>query len=142
MAKIIGVCDVYESLTHTRSWRGRMLPNAALCLMIEEEERRFESGIVKNLIEALSLFPTGSFVRLSSGEIGRVILTNPGLPTRPQVKILVDAQGFRLAGPKIVNLATQPILYIAEAVDETRIPTSDQRLLLELRAQRWWVKGL
>ncbi|HRY30432.1 MAG TPA: HD domain-containing phosphohydrolase [Elusimicrobiota bacterium] len=141
-ARIIGVCDVYEAVTHPRPQRPRALPHQALRVMIEEHERSFEPGIVKTLIESLSLYPTGSFVRLSSGEIGRVIFTDPGLPTRPKVKMLLDARGNRLPGPKIVNLALQPILYVADAVDETQIQTSDKRLLLELRAQRWWVKGL
>jgi HD-GYP domain-containing protein (c-di-GMP phosphodiesterase class II) len=141
-AKIVGACDVYEAVTHPRPWRGRTLPHTALRLMIEEHESAFDPGVVKSLIEALSLYPPGSFVKLSSGEIGRVISLNPGLPTRPQVKLLLDARGSRLPGPKNVNLALQPILYIADAVDETQAPTPDQRLLLELRAQRWWVKGL
>ncbi len=142
LAKIIGACDVYEAVTHPRAWRSRILPHNALRHMIQEHEKAFEPGIIKTLIEALSLYPPGSFVRLSSGEIGRVVFTNPGLPTRPKVKLLLDAQGGRLPKPRIVNLATQPILYVAEAVDETALKTPDQRLLLELRAQRWWVRGL
>lgn len=141
-AKLVGVCDVYESVTHARAWRGRTLPHTALRHLIEEHESAFDPGVVKTLIEALSLYPPGSFVKLSSGEIGRVVALNQGLPTRPHVKLLLDARGARLAGPKLVNLALQPVVYVADAVDETQIPTADQRLLMELRAQRWWVKGL
>ncbi len=141
LAKLVGVCDMYESLTHMRAWRSRLLPHHVLRVMIEEHERTFEPGLVKSLVEALSLYPPGSFVRLSSGDIGRVVAVNHGLPTRPIVKVLVDAQGQRVAAPKVVNLATHPILYVSDAVDETKLPTSDQRLLLELRAQRWWVRG-
>jgi HD-GYP domain-containing protein (c-di-GMP phosphodiesterase class II) len=140
-AKIVGVCDMYESLTHMRAWRSRLLPHHVLRVMIEEHERTFEPGLVKSLVEALSLYPPGSFVRLSSGDVGRVVAVNQGLPTRPKVKVLVDAQGQRLPSPKVINMATHPVLYISDAVDETKLPTSDQRLLLELRAQRWWVRG-
>lgn len=141
LAKIVSVCDMYESLTHMRAWRSRLLPHHVLRVMIEEHERTFEPGLVKSLVEALSLYPPGSFVRLSSGEVGRVVAVNQGLPTRPKVKVLVDAQGQRIAAPKVVNLAAHPVLYVADAVDETKLATSDQRLLLELRAQRWWVRG-
>jgi hypothetical protein len=141
LAKLVGVCDMYESLTHMRAWRSRLLPHHVLRVMIEEHERTFEPGLVKSLVEALSLYPPGSFVRLSSGEVGRVVAVNQGLPTRPRVKILVDAQGQRASAPRVINLATHPILYVADAVDETKLPTADQRLLLELRAQRWWVRG-
>lgn len=141
LAKVVSVCDMYESLTHMRAWRSRLLPHHVLRVMIEEHERTFEPGLVKVLVEALSLYPPGSFVRLSSGEVGRVVAVNPGLPTRPKVKVLVDAQGRRSSAPRVVNLAAHPVLYISDAVDETKLPTSDQRLLLELRAQRWWVRG-
>jgi HD-GYP domain-containing protein (c-di-GMP phosphodiesterase class II) len=141
LAKLVGVCDMYESLTHMRSWRSRLLPHHVLRVMIEEHERTFEPGLVKSLVESLSLYPPGSFVRLSSGDVGRVVAINKGLPTRPKVKVLVDSQGRRVAAPSVLNLAAHPILYVADAVDETKLPTSDQRLLLELRAQRWWVRG-
>jgi HD-GYP domain-containing protein (c-di-GMP phosphodiesterase class II) len=141
LAKIVSVSDMYESLTHMRAWRSRLLPHHVLRVMIEEHERTFEPGLVKSLVEALSLYPPGSFVRLSSGEIGRVVAVNNGLPTRPKVKILVDARSQRVAAPRVVNLAAHPVLYVSDAIDETKLTTSDQRLLLELRAQRWWVRG-
>ena len=131
-----------QALTHVRAWRPRYLPHDALRLLIEQHESSFESGVVKAWIETISLYPTGSFVRLNSGEIGRVIFTNAGLPTRPRVKVLIDGKGNHLSKPRYVNLAAQPIAYITDAVNEEKIQSRDQRLLLELRAQRWWVKGL
>ncbi len=142
MARIVGVCDVYEAVTHLRPWRQRALPHEALRLLIDRHEQEFEPGIVKLLIESLSLYPPGSYVRLNSGDVGRVLFTSPGLPTRPIVRLILDSRGERIAAPRVINLGTQPILYVAEAVDETRLACSDQKMLLELRAQRWWVKGL
>lgn len=141
-ARIVGVCDVYEAVTHVRPWRQRALPHEALRLLIDRHEQEFEPGIVKLLIESLSLYPPGSYVRLNSGDVGRVLFTSPGLPTRPVVRLIVDSRGERIAAARVINLATQPILYVAEAVDETRLVCTDQKMLLELRAQRWWVKGL
>jgi HD-GYP domain-containing protein (c-di-GMP phosphodiesterase class II) len=142
LAKVVGVCDVYEALTHDRAWRPRLLPHDALARLIEEHEASFDAGLIKQLIETLSLFPPGSYVRLSTGDVARVLEPNPGLPTRPKVRVALDSQGRRPAAAAVLNLATQPLVYIAEVVDETRLPAADARLAAELRAQRWWVKGL
>ncbi len=141
-ASIVGLCNLYESLTHPRSWRERFLPHHALLTLTDEYEKEFEQGLVKKFFEAMTLYPTGSFVRLNTGEIAKVIFTNPAVPTRPKIKVLVDAKCKRMSQPKLFDLTTHPVSYIAEAVDETKVQTDDKLLLMELRAQRWWVKGL
>lgn len=141
-AKIIGLCDVYEALTHLRPWRPRAMPHDVLRSLIEKNPAEFDDGLIRALVNALSLYPPGSFVRLSTGEIGRVLSVTPGLPLRPKVWVMIDAQGARVDTTRVVNLLTRPTLYVTDAVDETKIKTSDQRLSLALRAQRWWVKGL
>jgi len=55
---------------------------------------------------------------------------------------MIDEKGGRVDGQRVVNLGTKPGTFITEAVDETKIKTTDQRLALALRAQRWWVRGL
>lgn len=142
LAKIISLVDSYEAVTHVRAWRGRALPHEAIRLLIARHETEYDPTTVKALIESLSLYPPGSYVRLNNGEVGRVIFTNRDLPTRPRLKMILDPQGVRYSQIKMLNLATHPILYVAEPVDETRMACADQRLLLELRAQRWWAKGL
>jgi HD-GYP domain-containing protein (c-di-GMP phosphodiesterase class II) len=141
-AKIIGLCDVYEALTHMRPWRPRAMPHDVLRSFIEENPAGFEDGLIRAFVNALSLYPPGSFVRLSSGEIGRVLSATSGLTLRPKVWVMIDAQGARVDTTRVINLVTRPTLYITDAIDETKIKTSDQRLSLALRAQRWWVRGL
>lgn len=141
-AKIISLVDVYESLSHARPWRPRMLPHDVLRQLIEEPASEFDPGLLRLLVEALSLYPPGSYVRLNTREIGRVASVNAGLPLRPRLSLFVDGDGRRLDAPQPVNLAVTPDRFITEAVDETKIKTADARLALELRAQRWWVKGL
>jgi HD-GYP domain-containing protein (c-di-GMP phosphodiesterase class II) len=142
LARLVGLCDVYEAVTHPRPWRPRTLPHDALRIMIEEQEALFEPGLVRSLIELLSLYPPGSFIRLNSGEVGRVVQAFPGLPSRPKVKLMADGKGARLNPPVYANLAAQPAHYVSAPVDETTLDTPDPRLRLELRAQRWWIKGM
>lgn len=137
-AQIVGLCDTYESITHPRAYRGRRLPHETLRKLIELSGEAFDGALIKKLWETLSLFPPGSFVRLNTGEIGRVADINRNLPTRPVVRILLNAAGSRVKEERTVDLSKASGLVVEKAVDECSLKMADRRLLLELRAQKWW----
>lgn len=141
-AKIIGMMDAYEAMTHARPWRARTLPHLILRKMVEENQDEFDVLLIRTFVECLSFYPPGTFVRLNSGDIGRVSSPTRDLPLRPRVWVFMDAAGRRLEAPRLVSLSSSPTLFIVDAVDETTLKTADPRLSLELRAQGWWVKGL
>ncbi len=141
-ARIISIADVYEALTHPRVWRERYIPHEALKKIIESAEDEFDLSFLKVFIEKISLYPPGSYVRLNSGEIARVIGTNSGLPTRPKVKAIIDNEGKKIKEQKIIDLSKTSIVYIIEPVDETKLENSDKKLILELKARKWWVKNI
>ncbi|MBU2567519.1 MAG: HD domain-containing protein [Elusimicrobia bacterium] len=140
-ARIIAVSDVYEALTHNRAWRERCLPHEALKKMIEITDTDFDTDIVKYLIERLSLYPVGSYVKLNTDEIGRVVASNQGLPTRPKVKVLLSSDLKRAEQEKVIDLSRNTMTYIVDPVDETKLNLPDKKMALELKARRWWVKN-
>lgn len=141
-ARIISICDVYEALTHPRPYRDRFIPHEALKMMITSADNDFDTDFLKAFIETVSLYPPGSYVRLNSEELARVVKLNAGLPTRPVVQVIASAKGQKVTENKIVDLAASPFLFIKEAVDETKLELADKKLALELKAVRWWVKSL
>ncbi|MHB9154993.1 MAG: HD-GYP domain-containing protein [Endomicrobiales bacterium] len=140
--RLIAVADVYESLTHPRPNRERLIPHEALKMMISTAEQDSNADIIKAFIERLSLYPPASYVRLNTDEIARVIGINTGLPTRPKVRIIIDGSLQKAAEPKTIDLSVTPMIFIKDALDETKLSLPDKRLSLELKAVRWWVKGL
>ncbi len=137
--KIIGLVDVYEGLTHPRVYRERMLPHEALRYLLETEEGKFESLLLKFFIEELSLYPLGSFIKLNTEEIGEVVKSNPKFPTRPLVRLILGAHNEKLEPNKYVNLIEAPLLHVREAVDETKLKVNDKELMLKLKVKRWWI---
>jgi len=141
-ARIIAISDVYEALAHPRSYRERYIPHEAVKTLIASSEQDFDSGIVKAFIGRISLYPPASYVRLNTDEIGRVVGINPGLPTRPRIRIIIGQDNRRPAELRITDLFSSPTIFIKEAIDESKLTISDKKLALELKAIRWWVKGL
>lgn len=141
-ARIISIADVYEALSHPRPYRERILPHEAIVTLVKHAQSELDTSLVKIFVERMSLFPVGSYVKLNTGEIGRVIGTNPSLPVRPKVKIILTAEGNPSKKEEIVNLAENTKIAIVEPVDETKIDIKDKKFLLQIKAQRWWVKDV
>lgn len=67
----------------------------------------------------VSIFPVGSLVKVSNGEVGRVVGAHRRHPTRPAVDILVDPSGRRLVEARTLKLADEPMLCIVDpAIDD------------------------
>ena len=115
-AKIIGLADTYMTLTAPPP---RLRPHEAIRDIVKTRNDQFPSSLVKGLLSEISVFPPGTMVRLNTEETGRVIAVNRLHPLRPQVEIVVDGKGRRLATPRILDLAEAPFVYITGPVAET-----------------------
>ncbi|MDD5730854.1 MAG: HD domain-containing protein, partial [Candidatus Omnitrophica bacterium] len=103
-ARVIGLADVYEAMTHKRPYRMRHNPLETIKTILGSKAS-FDARIIKVLIERIGVFPMGTLCRLNTKEIALVLKENPNLPLRPTVKIMFDAYGKELAEQRQVNLA-------------------------------------
>jgi len=71
--------------------------------------------IVRVFVGELSLYPIGSCVSLSNGEVARVLAASTE-PSRPWVGTVLEPDGSRLKTPRIRNLSTLPPLSIRSEV--------------------------
>lgn len=120
-AKIIGICDVYVAMNKPRVYRAAFLPFDALQAIIQRMEEQFAPHLVRALLQALSIFPVGSLIRLSTGEVGRVAAANPERPMRPVVELIFDSRDTRLDPPTPMDLTEYPHLHIKGAITKESI---------------------
>lgn len=120
MDEIIKLADVYDALTHPPAYRHAMTPIETLESVIKGD-RFFDKRLVKILLKELSLYPKGSWVQLSTKEIGKVIKINKGLLLRPTVEVFIDWEGRHLEERKIVDLSKNNLIYILRPLTEEEI---------------------
>ncbi len=120
-AKIIGLADTYEAMTHSRPYHTRKLPLFVIKEIVEKMREQFDTKVIKAFLEEITMFPVGSFVRLNNREVGRVIAAMKGAHFRHVVQILFGPDGERLIKPKAINLMEAHLLYITEPVDERNL---------------------
>jgi HD-GYP domain-containing protein (c-di-GMP phosphodiesterase class II) len=135
-AQIIGVVDVYEALTHPRSWRKSLHPHNAIKYLIDREGKNFDSRIVRSLIKIFSIYPPGAIIRLSTGEIARVIRINKNSLTRPWVEIILNAD-FSPVQTQLIDLAKYPLTSIKDIVMGEEFSAKNNKFFAQLEFSRW-----
>jgi HD-GYP domain-containing protein (c-di-GMP phosphodiesterase class II) len=106
-SKIVKVVDVFDAITTKRVYRAKVFTRAeALSLMLEQSGTEFNAVILKAFVNMMGVFPIGSLVALTSGEVGIVHDINPDskLLLRPSVKLITDPEGNKVDG-EVVDLA-------------------------------------
>ncbi|MEW6169999.1 MAG: HD domain-containing phosphohydrolase [Candidatus Omnitrophota bacterium] len=113
--QIVCLANAYDSLIHKRPFRERLLNEQAVKLLVERKAS-FNSRLLKFFIEAISIYPVGCWVKLSSGDIAKVVGINKSSLLKPLVQLYFDKHEKRLETEKIVDLSKQPNLYVKEQV--------------------------
>jgi putative nucleotidyltransferase with HDIG domain len=114
-ARIVAIADVYDAVIHPRKYRRKMMPYDALKEVIQGKAY-FDQNFLRALLNKISVYPVGSLVELSSGEIAMIFASNRNSPLRPAVKVLIDHQGHKLEEPRIMDLAEHVTVYIKKPI--------------------------
>jgi len=102
-AKIIAVADVYDACISLRKYRSRLTPRDALQNLFKESNF-FGMEILRAFVNTMAVYPIGTFIKLNTGEVGKVVGINQGEPFRPQLLIYYNRSGERLEKALRVNL--------------------------------------
>lgn len=121
-AKIIGICDSYEAMTHARPHKRPIEQHVSVLELMGTKALYFSPQILKVFLNEITLYPVGSYVRLNNQSIGIVVSTNPTNPFKPTVQIVVDGQGNKVTGERLFDLAGSNILNIVSGASADDVP--------------------
>jgi len=85
-SRIISVGDVYDALTSNRPYRSPLQPAEAIEYVMAGIGSAFDFNVVKAFSQKVELYPPGSIVELSNGELAVVIKSQNNL--RPLVRLI------------------------------------------------------
>ena len=120
-ARIIGILELYEAMTHNRPQRQKFSHFEAVKEIIKTKKSAYQRELLKAFLNTFGIFPLHCLVKLNSGAVGRVIQTYQEQPLRPKIEIIVDAQNKRVKVPRTIDLREQQVLYIADALTEENL---------------------
>jgi HD-GYP domain-containing protein (c-di-GMP phosphodiesterase class II) len=115
LSKIAAVADAYVALLSNRWHRPGMVPYYAMEKMLKDiPTGLFDPKAVRGLLQAVSLFPLGSFVETDDGRIGRVVRATGETYMQPIIEFW--NQKHRQYEPDLVNLTEETDIKIKRAL--------------------------
>ncbi|MCL2578596.1 MAG: HD-GYP domain-containing protein [Oscillospiraceae bacterium] len=85
-SKIISVADVYDALTSNRSYRTASSPGDAIEFLMGGVGKDFDFDVVECFLQKVEIYPIGSKVQLSTGQLA--VVYNSENKLRPVVRVL------------------------------------------------------
>ena len=124
MARIVAAADTYAAVIGERPHRDAGLPYRGMATLLREvTSGKLDNSVVRAFLDTMSLFPVGSYVRLSDGTLARVLRPNGGEHKKPIV-VPLDEKGRE--SDVELDLSADDSLHISEALHEDEVPTPDQ----------------
>ena len=95
-ARIISVADIYDALVTERPYKKPFSPRDAVEMIMSMTEE-LDIDVMRCFLESVILYPVGTDVPLSNGEMARVIENSPHYVLRPKVLGLTSGKVYDLA---------------------------------------------
>jgi len=90
LARLIKILDAYDAMISYRPYAEQRTVFEATRVLYRGRETEFDSGIVDQFIGMIGVYPVGTIVELSSGEIAVVIGQNNDARLLPKISIIRD----------------------------------------------------
>lgn len=120
-ARIVAIADVYDAITSDRPYKEGSLPHEAYEIMLSLANTHFDPIILRTFLNQIAIYPIGSIVRLTTGEIAVVTKVIPGLQTRPILKVIFDANGYKLENGPEIDLTQHLTIFVEKVFDQAEV---------------------
>lgn len=90
--RILGLIDSYDALTSIRPYAEGISPHRAVNELYQCRGTLFQPELVEQFIQTCGIYPTGSLVELSNGQVGVVTAVHSLKRLRPTIMLLLDEQ--------------------------------------------------
>ena len=106
-AQIAGIVDCYDAMTSDRIFKGAYSHDQAIRDLYARAGIDFQEDFIEQFVQCLGIYPTGSIVELTSGEVGIVLQQNRVRRLRPRVMIILNRNKESNNYYPVVDLMTE-----------------------------------
>ena len=105
-ARMAAIVDCYDAVTSHRGYARAISPSEAVKLLNDWKDVDFQGELVEEFIQAVGIYPAGTLVEMSNGEVGVVMASDSRRRLRPRIMLLLDADKNELPSPRTVDLSS------------------------------------
>jgi HD-GYP domain-containing protein (c-di-GMP phosphodiesterase class II) len=104
IGKMAGIVDAFSALTSIRPYAEPMSPYSAMQQLQGWADTYFNAGLVELFIQAIGIFPVGTLIELSTGELAVVLEQSRPRRLKPKVLVISAPDKTPLETPFILDL--------------------------------------
>ncbi len=90
--RIAALVDCYDAITSERAYSPAVSAYDAVRMIYEWRDKDFQVDMVEQFIQCIGLYPTGTLVELSTGEVGLVLSQNRVRRLKPTIMLVLDSR--------------------------------------------------
>ncbi len=106
--RMAAVADSFAAMTSLRRYAQPLPAYDALKILYAQGGTHYHAPLVEQFVQAIGVFPAGSLVELSSGEVATVLAHNRVRRLEPRVLVLTDPAKKPIHEPMPLDLLLQP----------------------------------
>jgi len=104
LAMITAIVDTYDAILSDRNFQKAISNVEAMREIYKLRGSHYHPWLTEQFIQCMGIYPVGSIVEMTNGEVGVVIAINRIRRLRPRVTLIRSASGAPLRPPKDVDL--------------------------------------
>ena len=105
--RMAAIIDCYDAMTSRRPFSAARSPYSALQSIYNWRGSSFQPELVEQFLQCMGVYPTGSIVEMTNGEVGIVLSQNVTQRMRPVIMLVLDEEKTHLIEYKTVDLAKE-----------------------------------
>ncbi|MGM0472071.1 MAG: HD-GYP domain-containing protein [Bacillota bacterium] len=119
-AQIVAVADVYDAITCDRVYRDALPPYKALDVLEDMMQAELNHEIVQKFFENIAVYPIGTLVELSTGDVGLVVDVNKEDLSAPVVRLIESEEEDHSTEIKELDLMHEPEVKISDVITDSQ----------------------
>ena len=92
LARIAGIATAYDACSNPRESLDPVAPSKAVNILYKMQDKQFPEDLVIKFIQSIGLYPTGTLVELTTGDLGVVVEQHADTRLMPKVAVLNQGQ--------------------------------------------------
>ncbi|OGT36330.1 MAG: hypothetical protein A2W28_07530 [Gammaproteobacteria bacterium RBG_16_51_14] len=121
--RIAGIVDTYDAITNIRPHAQPLSPHDAIKKLYQWRNTAFMEELIEAFIQCLGIYPIGTLVELTTGQVGIVISQNRTRRLRPKISLVLDSRKISYGISPVIDL-------IRETEDDNGNPLGIKNVLV------------
>jgi HD-GYP domain-containing protein (c-di-GMP phosphodiesterase class II) len=92
LARIAGIATVYDACSNPRESSDPVAPSRAVNILYKMRDKEFPEDLVIKFIQSIGLYPTGTLVEMTTGDLAVVVEQHTDARLTPKVAVLNQGQ--------------------------------------------------